>query len=50
MYSHWYRPDVTQCQRVSYRLIYRGADKSLDRSGRKQGTSTEDFESHISYI
>ena len=31
-------------------LIYRGADKSLTRPGRKQATATEDFEFHISYL
>ena len=30
--------------------IYRGADKSLVRSGRKQATATEDFDVHISYL
>jgi len=30
--------------------LYRGADKSLDRPGRKQATATEDFEFHISYL
>jgi len=30
--------------------IYRGADKSLARPGRKQATTTEDFEFHISYL
>jgi hypothetical protein len=29
---------------------YRGADKSLARSGRKQATATEDFDVHISYL
>ena len=32
------------------RPIYRGAYKSLARSGRKQATATEDFEFHISYL
>jgi hypothetical protein len=31
-------------------LVYRGADKSLVRSGRKQATVTEDFDFHISYL
>jgi len=31
-------------------LIYRGADKSLARPGRKQATVTEDFDFHISYL
>ena len=30
--------------------MYRGADKSLARPGRKQATATEDFEFHISYL
>jgi 5,10-methenyltetrahydromethanopterin hydrogenase len=30
--------------------VYRDADKSLARSGRKQATATEDFEFHISYL
>jgi hypothetical protein len=32
------------------RLLYRGADKSLARPGRKQATATEDFDFHISYL
>jgi len=31
-------------------LIYRGADKSLARPGRKQARATEDFDVHISYL
>jgi hypothetical protein len=30
--------------------MYRGADKSLARPGRKQAPVTEDFEFHISYL
>jgi len=30
--------------------MYRGADKSLARPGRKQATETEDFDVHISYL
>jgi hypothetical protein len=30
--------------------IYRGADKSLARPGRKQAMVTEDFDVHISYL
>jgi hypothetical protein len=30
--------------------IYRGADKSLARPGRKQATATEDFDVNISYL
>jgi hypothetical protein len=29
------------------RDVYRGADKSLARTGRKQATATEDFKFHI---
>jgi hypothetical protein len=32
------------------RYIYKGVDKSLARPGRKQTTTTEDFEFHISYL
>jgi len=34
----------------TYRYLYRGADKSLARPGRKQATVTEDFELRISYL
>ena len=30
--------------------LYRGADKSLARPGRKQATATEDFDVHIPYL
>jgi hypothetical protein len=30
--------------------LYRGADKSLARPGRKQATAAEDFEFHVSYL
>jgi len=30
--------------------MYRSADKSLARPGRKQATATEDFDVHISYL
>ena len=30
--------------------IYRGADKSLARPGRKHATAIEDFEFHVSYL
>jgi len=33
-----------------YVCMYRGADKSLARPGRKQATATEDFDIHISYL
>jgi hypothetical protein len=31
-------------------FLYRGADKSLARPGRKQATATEDFDFHIQFI
>jgi len=31
-------------------VLYRGADKSLARPGRKEATATEDFDFHISYL
>jgi hypothetical protein len=31
-------------------ILYRVADKSLARPGRKQATATENFEFHISYL
>jgi len=30
--------------------VYRGADNSLARPGRKQATATEDFDVHLSYL
>ena len=33
-----------------YIYSYRGADKSLARPRRKQGTATEDFDIHVSYL
>ena len=33
-----------------YISIYKGADKSLARPGRKQATATEDFDLHVSYL
>jgi len=35
---------------LHFRNMYKGADKSLARQGRKQDTATEDFEIHISYL
>jgi len=35
---------------ISTIYIYRGADKFLARSERKQATAAEDFEFHISYL
>jgi len=43
---HW---EVGRAKDLSAPL-YRGADKSLARSGRKQATATEDLEFHISYL
>jgi tRNA pseudouridine-54 N-methylase len=34
----------------NHRNVYRDADKSLARSGRKQVTETEYFDFHISYL
>ena len=34
----------------SFNSLYRGADKSLARLGRKQATATEVFEFHVSYL
>jgi len=31
-------------------MVYRGADKSLVRPGRKEATATDDSEFHISYL
>jgi hypothetical protein len=33
-----------------YVYMYKGADKSLARPGKKQATATEDFDFHISYL
>jgi hypothetical protein len=35
---------------INFHVPYRGADKSLARTGRKQTTATEDFDFHISYL
>ena len=37
-------------ERASMLRLYRSANKSLARPGRKQATATEDFEFHISYL
>jgi len=42
--------ELKKTDSLLYRVIYRGADKSLARPGRKQATTTEDFEFHISYL
>jgi len=33
-----------------FMMLYRGADKSLARPGRKQAIATEDSDVHISYL
>ena len=40
------KPDIQQTRQA----MYRGADKSLARPGRKQATATEGFVFHISYL
>jgi hypothetical protein len=42
-------PEVGRAKDLSA-PIYRGADKSLARPGRKQATATGDFDVHISYL
>jgi hypothetical protein len=37
------------CERQTGQM-YRGADKSLARPGRKQAIATEGFDVHISYL
>ena len=37
-------------QAIAGSYIYRGADTSLARPGRKQATATEDFDVHLSYL
>jgi len=37
-------------RRLKAHSVYRGADKSLARPGRKQATAREDFDFHISYL
>ena len=46
---HYLSLFVSLCVYV-YIYIYRCADKSLARPGRKQATATEDFDFHISYL
>jgi hypothetical protein len=43
---HKIKSDLT----VAFRNYTRVFDKSLARPGRKQGTATEDFDVHISYL
>ena len=37
-------------RKSSISWVYRSADKSLARPGRKQTTTTEDFDVHVSYV
>jgi len=39
--------ESTTCRLIFLVVLYRGADKSLARPGRKQDTATEDFELYI---
>ena len=49
-FKSWPYPELARnCHSLSVEM-YGGADKSLDRPGRKQATATEDFEFHISYL
>jgi len=41
---------IPQTEAVKYLGLYRSADKSLARPGRKQATATENFDVHISYL
>ena len=41
---------VSRVLRKTGELLYRAADKSLARPGRKQATATEDFDVYISYL
>jgi len=48
--SHKMLPHSTSGMKQTSVALYRGADKSLARLGRKQTTEIEDFEFHISYL
>jgi hypothetical protein len=41
---------VTMMSMASIKKMFRGADNSLAQPGRKQATTTEDFDIHISYL
>jgi hypothetical protein len=43
-------PQIISIREPLRHNMYRGADKSLARPGRKQATATEDFDVHISYL
>jgi hypothetical protein len=42
--------DLKPYHSIVWDFYYRGADKSLARTGRKEATATEDFEFHTSYL
>jgi len=42
--------EVGRAMDLSAPLLYRAADKSLARPGRKKTTATENFEFHMSYL
>ena len=42
--------DVVTCRKRLQLHMYRGADKSLARPGRKQTRETEDFDVHVFYL
>jgi len=41
---------ITKATKTRTQNMYRSANKSLARPGRKQATATEDFDFHISYL
>jgi hypothetical protein len=41
---------VIAVEKQNFATLYRGADKSLARPGRKKATAREDFGFHISYL
>jgi hypothetical protein len=50
IYNQNWRNNSTIYTYMLYELLYRGADKSLARPGRKQPKATEDFDVHLSYL
>jgi len=49
-YYLWCGMNIGAVIRDHTNLIYRGADKSLARPGKKQAKATKDFEFRISYL
>jgi hypothetical protein len=45
-----YRAAARRLRNTGLQGVYRGADKSLARSGRKQITATEDFGVHVYHL